>query len=326
MTTLTRNETARFLLEHDNFLILSHRRPDGDTTGSSAALCLGLRQLGKTACVLENKEVSQRFQWLHEGLTKSAPDGCETIVSTDVASPSLLPENAKNLLGSIALRIDHHGSSTSFTDLELVDAHSASCAEVVWDVLSLMGVKADKAIAEAVYVGLSTDTGCFRYSNTTAHTFETAAMCAAAGARIYELNQALFETNTLGKLKMQGWIVENMKMLAEGKMAICAIPRSVEEELGVTPDDMDNISSFPRTVAGVCVAATLRETADGDTKISVRAVPGYDAAKVTEKFGGGGHKGAAGASLKMSLAEAALAVEKAMLELGEDHGRNCHCR
>ena len=326
MTTLTRNETARFLQEHDNFLILSHRRPDGDTTGSSAALCLGLRQLGKTAFVLENKEVSQRFQWLHEGLTKSAPEGGETIVSTDVASPSLLPENGKNLLGSIALRIDHHGSSTSFTDLELVDAHSASCAEVVWDVLSLMGVKADKAIAEAVYVGLSTDTGCFRYSNTTAHTFETAAMCAAAGARIYELNQALFETNTLGKLKMQGWIVENMKMLAEGKMAICAIPRSVEEELGVTPDDMDNISSFPRTVAGVCVAATLRETADGDTKISVRAVPGYDAAKVTEKFGGGGHKGAAGASLKMSLAEAALAVEKAMLELGEDHGRNCHCR
>ena len=114
---------------------------------------------------------------------------------------------------------------------------------------------------------------------------------------------------------MQGWIVEHMKLLAGGKMAICAIPRAVEEELGVTPDDMDNISSFPRTVAGVCVAATLRETADGDTKISVRAVPGYDAAKVTEKFGGGGHKGAAGASLKMPLGEAAEAVEKAMLEL-----------
>ena len=316
MTTLTRNETARFLLEHDNFLILSHRRPDGDTTGSSAALCLGLRQLGKTAFVLENKEVSQRFQWLHGGLTKSAPEGGETIVSTDVASPSLLPENAQPLLGKISLRIDHHGSATSFTDMELVDPHSASCAEVVWDVLNLAGVKADRAIAEAVYVGTSTDTGCFRYSNTTAHTFETAAVCARAGARIYELNQELFETNTLGRLKMQGWIVEHMKMLSGGKMAICAIPRAVEEEIGVTQDDMDNISSFPRTVAGVCVAATLRETADGDTKISVRAVPGYDAAKVTEKFGGGGHKGAAGASLKMPLTEAALAVEQAMLELG----------
>ena len=326
MTTLTRNETARFLLEHDNYLILSHRRPDGDTTGSSAALCLGLRQLGKTAHVLENKEVSERFAWLHEGLTKAKPAGNETIVSTDVASPSLLPENAQPLLGHIALRIDHHGSATSFTDMELVEPGSASCAELVLDVLNLMGVKPEKTIAEAVYVGTSTDTGCFRYANTSAHTFETAAACAAAGARIYELNQELFETNTLARLKMQGWIVDHMKMLAGGTMAVCAIPRGVEEELGVTPDDMDNISSFPRTVAGVCVAATLRETAEGDTKISVRAVPGYDAAKVTEKFGGGGHKGAAGASLKMPLCEAAAAVEKVMLELGEQYGRNCHCR
>ncbi len=325
MKSLTRNETARFLLEHDNYLILSHRRPDGDTTGSSAALCLGLRQLGKTAFVLENKEVSQRFRWLHEGLTRSKPEGNETVVSTDVASPSLLPENAQPLLGGIALRIDHHGSATSFTDMELVDDRSASCAELIWDVLSQMNVKADRTIAEAVYVGTSTDTGCFRYANTTAHTFETAAMCAAAGARVYELNQELFETNTLARLKMQGWIVDHMKMLSDGKMAICAIPRGVEEELGVTPDDMDNISSFPRTVAGVCVAATLRESAEGDTKLSVRAVPGFDASKVTERFGGGGHKGAAGASLKMPLAEAALAVEKAMLELGETYGRNCDC-
>ena len=315
MKNLTRSECAQFLQEHDNYLILSHRRPDGDTTGSSAALCLGLRQLGKTAHILEDKEVSQRFAWLHEGLTKSAPEGSETIVSTDVASPSMLPEAFKGLLGGIALRIDHHGSATSFTDSELVDPHSASCAELVWDVLSLMGVQADRSIAEAVYVGTSTDTGCFRYANTTAHTFETAAVCAAAGARIYELNQELFETNTLGRLRMQGWIVDHMRMLEGGKMAVCAIPRTVEEELGVTQDDMDNISSFPRTVAGVCVAATLRESAEGDTKLSVRAVPGYDAARVTEKFGGGGHKGAAGASLKMPLEEAALAVEKAMLAL-----------
>ena len=326
MKILTRAETAAFLSANDHYVILTHARPDGDTIGSAAALCLGLRSLGKTAHVLENKEVSERFAWLHEGLTKSAPEGNETIVSTDVASPSLLPENAQPLLGKISLRIDHHGSATSFTDMELVDSRSASCAELVLDVLNLMGVKPEKAIAEAVYVGTSTDTGCFRYANTTAHTFETAAACAAAGARIYELNQELFETNTLARLKMQGWIVEHMKMLSGGKMAICAIPRGVEEALGVTPDDMDNISSFPRTVAGVCVAATLRETAEGDTKISVRAVPGYDAAKVTEKFGGGGHKGAAGASLKMPLNEAALAVEKAMLELGEQYGRNCHCR
>ena len=315
MKILTRADAARFLLEHDHFAILSHRRPDGDTVGTSAALCRGLRQLGKTAHVLVNKEVTPRFAWLHEGLTKPWVEEGDTIVSVDVASPEMLPADFRPLLGKIALRIDHHSSATSFTEQELVDSRSAACAEIIWDVLGEMGVQPDQAIAEAVYVGTSTDTGCFRYANTCAHTFLTAAGCAQAGARIYELNQELFETNTLAKLKMQGWIVEHMHMLAEGKMAICAIPRQVEQDIGVTQDDMDNISSFPRTVAGVCVAATLRETQEGDVKISVRAIPGYDAAKVTEPFGGGGHKGAAGASLKMSLKEATAAVEKAMLEL-----------
>ena len=315
MKILTRNETARFLLDHDNFTILSHRRPDGDTIGSSAALCLGLRQLGKTAHVLYNAEVSPRFRWLHEGLTKESVETGDTIVSADVASPGMLPKAFEHLLGKIALRIDHHGSATSFTDVELVDAASASCAEVVWDVLEIMGVQMDRAIAEAVYVGTSTDTGCFRYSNTSAHTFATAAKCTEAGARVYELNQELFETNTLGRLRMQAWIVDHMKLLRGGEMAIIAIPKEVEESIGVTEDDMDNISSLPRTVAGVCMAATLRQTADGDTKMSVRAVPGYDATVVTTKFGGGGHKGAAGASFKLPLEEAAKAVEVAMLAL-----------
>ena len=315
MKILTRNETAQYLLSHDNFCILSHRRPDGDTVGSSAALCLGLRSLGKKAFVLQNEEVSPRFAWLHEGLTKESVEDGDTVVSVDVASPGMLPKSFEHLLGKIDLRIDHHSSATSFTDWELVDGGSASCAELVWDVLEAAGVAMDQKIAEAVYVGVSTDTGCFRYSNTTAHTFAVAAECAKAGARIYELNQELFETNTLGRLRMQAWIVDHMKLLKGGEMAIVAIPRAVEEEIGVTGDDMDNISSFPRTVAGVCMAATLRETAEGDTKISVRAVPGYDATKVTEIFGGGGHKGAAGASMKMPIAEATEALEKAMLEL-----------
>ena len=315
MKILTRNETAQYLLSHDNFCILSHRRPDGDTIGSTAALCLGLRQLGKRAHVLHNAEVSQRFQWLHQGLIKTEADEGDTIVTVDVASPGMLPKAFEHLLGKIHLRIDHHSAATSFTEVELVDGGSASCAEVVYDVLMQMGVAMDRAISEAIYVGVSTDTGCFRYSNTTDHTFAVAAECARGGARIYELNQALFETNTLGRLRMQAWIVDNMKLLRGGEMAIVAIPKAKETELGVTEDDMDNISSFPRTVAGVCMAATLRETADGDTKISVRAIPGYDATKVTVRFGGGGHKGAAGASLKMPLPEAAEAMEKAMLEL-----------
>lgn len=312
MKKLSIRETAALLEARDRFAILTHRRPDGDTTGSAAALCLGLRQKGKTAWVLENPELTDRFSWLHRGLSKPAAEPGDTLVTVDVASPGMLLERHKGLLGAIALRIDHHSAATSFTEAELVEGASASCAEVVWEVLAALGVKMDAAIATAVYVGVSTDTGCFRYANTTARTFRTAAQCAQAGADIYGLNQQLFETNTLAKLKMQGWIAEHLRMLPRG-MAICAIPKELEASLGVTEDDMDNISSFPRTVAGVRLAATLRETGDG-CKLSVRAVPGLDATLVTCRFGGGGHKGAAGATISLPLAQAADAVEAAILE------------
>ena len=314
MKKLTRAETASYLLSQDNYVILTHVRPDGDTVGSAAALCLGLRQLGKTAHVLKNPEVTPRYAWLHQGLTTEEVHGQDTVVSTDVASPGMLPEGFQYLLPRVALRIDHHGSATSFSDLELVDPDSASCAEVVWDVLEILGVRPQGNILDAVYVGLSTDTGCFRFANTTAHTFHVAEVCARGGARVYELNQALFETNTLGKLKMQAWIVENLRLLSGGTMAICAIPKTVEETLGVNSDDMDNISNFPRTVAGVNIAATIREAENGKVKLSVRAVPGYDATVIAERFGGGGHKGAAGCTMEMTLAQAVSAVENVMLE------------
>ena len=315
MKKLTRNETADFLLQHDNYAILTHRRPDGDTIGSSAALCRILRKLGKTAHVIRNAEVSDRFAWLHEGLTKEEVAEGDVIVTVDVASPGMLPAQFEKYLGRIALRIDHHASATSFTENELVDAGMGACAEIIFDLMQQLWQDFDPAIADAIYVGTSTDTGCFRFANTTSHTFVTAAACAANGARVYQLNQELFETNTLGRLKIQGWIVENMKVFSGGKLAVIAIPKAVEDAIGVTEDDMDNISSFPRTVAGVCMASTLRETRDGDVKLSVRAIPGYDATVLTAKFGGGGHKGAAGATLKMPLEEAAQAVEAAMLEL-----------
>ena len=314
MKNLTRAEAAGFLLSHDNFAILTHRRPDGDTVGSAAALCLGLRQLGKQAWVLENADATDRFAFLLEGLTKEAAEETDTVVAVDVASPGMLPKCFEIYKDRVALRIDHHGSATSFTPEELVDAGSASCAELICDLLTMLGIRMDKQIAEAVYVGTSTDTGCFRFANTTAHTFLVASLCAQAGVDIYKLNQKLFETNSLGKLRMHAWIVENMRLFNDGKFAVVAIPRAVEDLIGVTDDDMDNISSYPRTVAGVCMAATLRQSKDGETKISVRAVPGYDAAAVCAAFGGGGHKGAAGASTHVGLEEAAQKLEEEMMK------------
>ena len=319
MTKLTRTEAAEFLARHDHYLLLTHRRPDGDTLGSSAALCLGLRSLGKTCHILQNPEITPRFAFLHEGLTRQEPEEGDIPVTVDVASPGMLPNSFGKLLDRVELRIDHHGAATSFTPREIVDPDSASCAELVWDILEIMGASMGARLAEAVYVGLSTDTGCFRFANTTEHTFATAAKCARAGARLYELNQELFETNTLGRLRIQGWIVEHMQLLKAGTLALVVIPRQVEQEIGVTEDDMDNISNFPRTVAGVRMAATLRETASGEAKLSVRAVPGYDAARIAAQFGGGGHKGAAGANMSMTLAEAAKQVEAALNQLTIDN-------
>lgn len=310
--TLTIPETGSFLRERDNFLIVSHRRPDGDTLGSAAALCLGLRKLGKSAWVLENPEITPRFQWLHSGLARDVLPENGTVVTVDVASPKMLPETAEGL--KFDLRIDHHDAATDFTARSYVDSGSASCAEIIWEVLKEMDCPLDQRIAEALYVGASTDTGCFRFANTTAHTFLTAAACVQAGADTYRLNQALFETNSLGRLRIQGWIVDHMALYREGKLAVCAIPRSVEEQLGVTEDDMDNISNFPRTVDGVEMAATLRETAQGEVKLSVRAIPGRDATRVAVKFGGGGHKGAAGSTIAMPLEKATQAVRDAILE------------
>lgn len=314
MKNLTRAEAAGFLLAHDNFCIMSHRNPDGDAVGSSAALCLGLRKLGKKAWVLTHPEITDRFSWLVEDLSLNEPEADATMVTVDVATADRLPRAFAPWQDRVQLRIDHHASGEAYAAEELVDGASASCAELIWDVLNLLGVEMDQELANAVYVGLSSDTGCFRYANTTPHSFLTAALCSQAGAQIGRINQELFETNTLSKLRMHAWIIENLHIFGNGKLATVAIPRAVEDLLGVTDDDMDNISSFPRSVKGVCMAATLRQSKYGETKISVRAIPGYDAAKVCACFGGGGHTGAAGATTRISLEEARKQLEERMLE------------
>lgn len=320
---MTKVDVAAWLSQRNDFLILTHRKPDGDTVGSSAALCLGLRKLGKRAWVLENPELTPKFAFLHQGLTKVAPEDEDTLISVDVASPGMLPKAFVPYQERIELRIDHHGTAISFTPNELVEPLAAACAEIIYDILEELGVALDKNIAQALYVGTSTDTGCFRFANTTAHSFRVAAACAEAGAPVFEINLEMFETNSLARLRIQGWMAENSKFLSGGKLVVCAIPKAVEEQLGAGEDDMDNISGFPRTIAGVKMAATLRENGEDGVKMSIRAVPGYDAAAVCAKFGGGGHKGAAGASVALPLAEAAKAVEAAMLEWERENERHC---
>ena len=306
MKNLTRSEAAEILLSHDNYTIITHRRPDGDTIGSSALLCMGLRQLGKNAHILKNPETTPKYLHLHQGLTKSMAEAGDFVVSVDVASDNMLPDCFKAL--TFDLRIDHHGSATSFTPVELVEPDAAACGETVYGVLLEMGAELDIPMANALYTAISTDTGCFRYANTTADTFAVAAACAKAGAEVFNINQALFETNSLARLKVQAYLLQNAVFLQDGKIAICTLPKAIEQEFGANEDDLDNISGFPRSIEGVKLAVTIREEGERRVKMSVRAVPGQDASALCAKFGGGGHKGAAGASMNMTMDEATKAV------------------
>ena len=313
MKTLTRKQTAEFLNENDNYVILTHRRPDGDTLGSSALLCRGLRKLGKTAHILRNPEITEKYAHLHEGLTTEQVKDGDILIAVDTASKGMLPEAFSAYADRIALRIDHHATADSFTQMELVEGETAACGELVADVLMLMSTgHFDKPMANALYTAISTDTGCFRYANTTAKTLEKAAYCAYQSDELYAINQALFETRNLGRLRLEGWLIEHMLFLQEGKIAICTLPKAIEEKLGLTEDDLENISGFPRSIEGVKIAATIREEGEDRVKISVRAVPGYDAAAICAQFGGGGHKGAAGASMNCTMDEAVKKIKAAM--------------
>ena len=312
MKQLTRAQTADFLSQNNNYVILTHRRPDGDTLGSSALLCRGLRQLGKTSHILRNPEITEKYAHLHRGLTTEQVSDGDILVAVDTASKGMLPEAFSAYADRIALRIDHHGTADSFTEMELVEPGAAACGEIVYSVLTQIGAKLDETMADTLYTAISTDTGCFRYANTTADTLAVAAECARVSKNLFAINQALFDTNSLGRLRLQGWLVEHMLFLENGAIAICPLPKSVEEELGLDEDDLENISGFPRSIEGVKIAATLREDGANRIKISVRAVPGYDAAAICRNFGGGGHKGAAGASMNCTMDKAVEAIKDAM--------------
>lgn len=312
--TMTRNEAARWLLERDNFCILTHSGPDGDTLGSAGALCLGLRAAGKTAFVLENSETPEHLAYCVAGLTVPQVPENAILVSVDVAAPKMFPPESEGLIEKISLRIDHHGSATPFTPKELVDPTAGACAEIIYDILQEMDVALTAEIAIPLYTGTATDTGCFRFANTTAHTFLTAAACAATGAKLQPINQALFDTVSLNKLKVQAWVTAHTQFYCDGQVAVCPLPVTLAEELGVGEEEVGGMSGFVRSIEGVKMAATLRESDEGKVFLSLRGVPGYDCAKVCEVFGGGGHKGAAGGNTTLPLQEVLEKIIPAMKE------------
>ena len=318
---LTLPQAAEFLKTHDRYLLLSHRRPDGDAVGSCAALCRALRAIGKQAWVYDNPQFTPKFAPYLEGLTLQPgelSDGHSpfSVVACDVASRGLFPFGMEEAEAELA--IDHHGTNDGFAARTLVDEGAAACGELLTALIPALGAPLDKPISEALYLAISTDTGCFRYSNVTAATLRAAAACVEAGAEIFPINRVFFDTKRLPRLRLEAWLTEHMELLAGGRVAVSAIPPALIAERGLTEDDIDDISGFGWSIEGVEIAVMLREVEGGLGKASVRTGPAYNAAAICRRLGGGGHPAAAGASLPggiPAIREAVLASIAQEIEL-----------
>lgn len=312
---MTRTEFCAFLRGHDNFVILTHRRPDGDTIGSAAALCRGLRQLGKTAFVLTNEQFTPRFGPFLDGLTCDALPAGATVISADIASEGLLSFDAVRLQLMPVCAVDHHGSN-SLACPKLVEADKAACGEIVYAVLTELGVTVTKQIAECLYTAISTDTGCFKFSNTTANTHRTAAALIAAGADVYPINKLFFDTKSFARLRLEAKLTDTMEFYADGAVGVCTMPKSLLAAFTVTEDDLDSISGFARSIEGVRIGVMIREVEDGLGKISLRTEAPYDASALCQRLGGGGHAAAAGASVPGGIEGAKAAILQALRDSG----------
>ena len=313
---MTRSELCAFLRAHDTYVILTHRRPDGDTIGCAAALCMGLRQMGKRAAVLQNRQLTPRFAPYLDGLVCAEVPEAATLVSVDIASEGLLSFDAEPYLPRIALAVDHHGSNSLPLENKLVEAGKAACGEIIYEILAELGVHITKPIAEALYVAISTDTGCFKYSNTSANTFRVAARLVEAGADVFPINKLFFDTKSFARLKLEARLVDNMEFFAGGRVAICCLPNAWLEELQLTEDDVDAISGFARSIEGVQIGVMIREVENGLGKLSVRTGPEYSASDICQALGGGGHAAAAGASVPGGITGARRAILAVLSERG----------
>lgn len=310
----TVNEAASWLLARDHFLILTHRRPDGDAVGSAVALCLGLRQLGKDAWIWANPQFTGRYADRLAGLTRADVPEESILVAVDLASEGLLPIGGEGFAGKTELCLDHHPSNTSYARATLVQPECGGCGELIWDVLEAMGVCIDRPMAEAIYIAISTDTGCFRFANTTARTLHTAAKAVEHGAQIASINRVWFEIKTRGRLLLEAKIMERMEFFAEGRVAVCCLSQGLVEQLGVTEDDLDSISGFPRSIEGVDIGIMIRDSEPGKAKLSVRTAPGYNASAYCARLGGGGHQAAAGCAVEGSLEYGKQAILQVLRE------------
>ena len=290
---MTIKEVADFFRTHDKFLILTHRRPDGDTIGCAAALGRMLRQMGKSAGVLYNRETTEHFAPYIEDLWVADDFDYETVVSVDLAALSLFPDNAEQFKAKVDLAIDHHPSYEHFAKLDCVRPACAACGEVIYEIAAELG-QLTSAVALPLYVAVSTDTGCFVYSNVTANTHRVAAALLETGIDYRAANKLHFRTKSRKRLALEGELLRTMEFYDENRIVIVALSQELQRRLDLSEADMEDISALGGVVEGTDCSVTMKETKDGAWKISLRTGARVNATRACAKLGGGGHRAASG--------------------------------
>ncbi len=298
------NETAALLRGWDDILIICHENPDGDALGSLFGLVRGLRSMGKRADWYCASPVPEKFAYLVQGVENTGLTPAH-VLTVDVADQKLLGDAWEKSGGKIDLAIDHHGTHKAFAPARWVEPESAATAEMIWLLLKELGADLSREAADAVYTGIATDTGCFRFRNTTGRTLRLAAEAMEAGARAGELNRHLFETKSLAYFQAERHMLESMELFCGGKAAMVLLPQSFYAETGAREDEADAAVGQLRQIEGVLVGITIKERPNGEIKASLRTNPPVDASAICERLGGGGHAGAAGCTLAgMDMAQA----------------------
>lgn len=294
------NEIAEELLKADNFLVLSHMSPDGDTLGSSTALIRALRKLGKKANFACSDEVPEKFSFLFKDLENENFE-VKTIVTVDVANPQLLGSLQDKF--EIDIVIDHHSTNNVEANFRYVDGKSASNTMIIYDIIKLLNVEICKKIADSLYTGLSTDTGCFKFSNAGSQSHRIAAELIDLGADFKEINRVMFDIKTRGCMLVESEVMSTMEFCEDNKILCAVIPFALLKKTGAKSEDLESIPSLIRSIEGVVIGITLKEKEDGTWKGSVRAVHPADAGLICQAVGGGGHRGAGGCLLTKNLEE-----------------------
>ena len=289
------------MLSMDDILLLTHRLPDGDAVGSLFALCGVLRSMGKRV-TYEIDAIPRDLMFLTA--LPQADVVPRYVITVDVGDKKLLGDALAAKWGDqVALAIDHHATHAAFAEKTFVDPSAAAAAEVLFDLFTFGGVRIDRDTATWLYAGVSTDTGCFRYGNTTAKTMRTAASLMDLGIDTEKINTDLFETKTRAYVRFEAAAMDNLRFYLDGRCAVTVLTQETYRRCGVTENDTKTVNALPRQIEGVLAGVTVKEKNEGGWRVSVRTRQPVRATEICAAFGGGGHQLAAGCELTGEIDE-----------------------